>query len=263
MENQTGFDLERSLTQSMREFAAQPCYAQADLREMEDHLRESVRALEGKGLSAEEAFLLARRRLGGPSLLDVEFSKVNQPRIWLNRVLWMLVGIQAWVLFWDFGGTVRLAATVAFARLWLYQGLWSAIWLALVELGVLAGLAAVAVRWTRSRQAALSARVQWALSRTSSAAFVAGALLLAGLAAKFAVRMEAVALTWAMPVPQYGVDVDVDQYGGQRDRAGAGAHRSVLDRGRGEAHRRVGVESRARAHAGRRVGVTIGLERSG
>ncbi len=49
-------------------------------------------------MTDEEAFLLATRRLGCPAGLESEFAKINRGQVWLNRLLWMLVGIQLWGL---------------------------------------------------------------------------------------------------------------------------------------------------------------------
>ena len=75
-----------------------PHFREENLAELEGHLRDSVAELEGRGLTEEEAFLLAARRLGNPAGLASEFAKVNRGQVWLNRLLWMLVGIQVWGL---------------------------------------------------------------------------------------------------------------------------------------------------------------------
>jgi hypothetical protein len=47
-------------------------------------------------LSEEEAFLVASRRIGGSGALEKEFGKVNGNAVWLERVMWMMIGIQSW-----------------------------------------------------------------------------------------------------------------------------------------------------------------------
>ena len=49
-----------------------------------------------RGLSAEEAFLVAANRIGKGSALESEFGKVNGQAIWLDRLFWMLIGYQVW-----------------------------------------------------------------------------------------------------------------------------------------------------------------------
>ena len=53
-----------------------------DVTELEDHLRESVAGLRAGGLSAEEAFLVAVKRLGGVDALSREFAQEHSERLW-------------------------------------------------------------------------------------------------------------------------------------------------------------------------------------
>ena len=92
MENATQFDLNDALRQWREKMAASPTFRGADLDELEAHLRDSIQSLQTRGLSAHEAFWVAGSRLGENDLLEREFEKVNTERVWLNRVLWMVVG---------------------------------------------------------------------------------------------------------------------------------------------------------------------------
>lgn len=95
MENPTGFDLNHALRQWCETLGRSPSLGREDLEELEGHLREATAALTRQGLSEEEAWLVALRRLGGSSVLDPEFAKVNGG-VWSRRLLWMLLGVQAW-----------------------------------------------------------------------------------------------------------------------------------------------------------------------
>ncbi len=96
METQSTFILNNAI-QSWRDgLGRSPNLREENLAELEGHLRDSVAALQGQGLSEEEAFLLAARRLGHPAGLESEFAKINRREVWVNRLLWMLIGIQAW-----------------------------------------------------------------------------------------------------------------------------------------------------------------------
>ena len=53
-----------------------------DVAELEDHLRESIAGLRAGGLSAEEAFLVAVKRLGGVDALSREFAREHSERLW-------------------------------------------------------------------------------------------------------------------------------------------------------------------------------------
>src|SRR6185369_11294317 len=55
--------------------------------------------LEAHGLSTEEAFLIATRRIGQGAALESEFGKINGRTIWIDRILWLLLGTQIWTFF--------------------------------------------------------------------------------------------------------------------------------------------------------------------
>ncbi len=58
-----------------------------DVAELEDHLRESIAGLRAGGLSAEEAFLVGVRRLGGVDALSREFAREHSERLWKQLLL--------------------------------------------------------------------------------------------------------------------------------------------------------------------------------
>jgi hypothetical protein len=63
--------------------------------ELEDHLREEIAGLQEKGLSGEEAFVVASLRLGNPAVLQEEFAKVDPGALWgrrLRRVMFVVLG---------------------------------------------------------------------------------------------------------------------------------------------------------------------------
>lgn len=96
MENATTFDLNLAIQHWREDFAASPVFRDGDLDELEFHLRDSVASLQARELSAEEAFWVAAKRVGSGGGLEAEFAKVNRPAVWLDRMLWMLIGIQLW-----------------------------------------------------------------------------------------------------------------------------------------------------------------------
>ncbi len=93
MENTTQFDLNEAIARWRENLAASPVVSADQLDELEVHLRDSVRALQAKGLAEEEACLLAARRLGNSTELACEFGKVNRPLVWRWRAVWMLAGM--------------------------------------------------------------------------------------------------------------------------------------------------------------------------
>jgi hypothetical protein len=58
-----------------------------DAAELEDHLRELVASLRGQGLSDDEAFLVAVKRLGAIDALTREFAREHSDRLWKQLVL--------------------------------------------------------------------------------------------------------------------------------------------------------------------------------
>jgi len=59
----------------------------ADADELESHLRDSVDELLAVGLSADEAFLVAVKRMGGLDDLSREFAREHSERLWKQLVL--------------------------------------------------------------------------------------------------------------------------------------------------------------------------------
>jgi hypothetical protein len=112
MEDQTPFELNQAIRNWQECLRQSPHLREEDIIELETHARDSVAAFRAKGLTDEEAFLLATWRLGQPSQLEPEFSKVNRAEVWLNRLLWMLIGIQAWGLLSGLSGFAAHAVVV-------------------------------------------------------------------------------------------------------------------------------------------------------
>ena len=92
METTTPFDLNRAIQQWRDNLNQSPAIRRENLDELEMHLRDSVAVLQPRGLSEEEAFLVAAKRAGSGAILGAEFGTVTARNIWLDRVLWMLVG---------------------------------------------------------------------------------------------------------------------------------------------------------------------------
>jgi hypothetical protein len=92
MENSTPFDLNEAMRQWRQIMSASPAFHPDDLDQLECHLRDSVAVLQTKGLSAREAFWVAKSRVGTIDELNCEFGKVNAEQVWLNRALWMVFG---------------------------------------------------------------------------------------------------------------------------------------------------------------------------
>ncbi len=99
MATQTRFDLNVAIESWRNELAAQAHLTPDDRRELEKHLADSITDLRGHGLSEEESFLLAERRMGQPQRLAEEFVKADPIKIWRERAFWMVLGLLAFSLW--------------------------------------------------------------------------------------------------------------------------------------------------------------------
>ncbi len=74
--------LDRKISEWRDYYTCSGCVGDSDIDELEDHLREEIASLAAKGLSEEEAFIIAVRRMGNPSTLSKEFRKINTRELW-------------------------------------------------------------------------------------------------------------------------------------------------------------------------------------
>jgi len=95
MADRTQFNLDRQLASWRQRVLDQEQLRPQDAEELESHLQESIADLETKGLSDEEAFLIAARRLGDGESLGREYGKVHRGGLWLRRIFWMVLGVVA------------------------------------------------------------------------------------------------------------------------------------------------------------------------
>jgi hypothetical protein len=98
METQTAFDLNLAIRRWREDLARSSAFRSENLNELESHLRDSIAAWQTKELSEREAFMIATQRVGVGRQLENEFAKLNRNTIWLERLLWMLIGVQVWML---------------------------------------------------------------------------------------------------------------------------------------------------------------------
>jgi hypothetical protein len=79
MEDETPFDLEEAIRIWLNSLLQSSRLSAEESEELELHLRDSVVALQKRGLSEEESWLIARRRLGQRESLNKEYAKVTSP----------------------------------------------------------------------------------------------------------------------------------------------------------------------------------------
>lgn len=97
METKTGFDLNAAVGNWRKELAQ---LGLADnQQELEAHLRDTIVELRRCDLNDEEAFWLARRRMGKPAELAEEFAKADPARVWRMRVFWIVTGLLGFELW--------------------------------------------------------------------------------------------------------------------------------------------------------------------
>jgi hypothetical protein len=63
-------------------FRRRQAIREADVAELEDHLRDQVESLMGLGLTGDEAFLVAVKRMGSVDALSREFAREHSDRLW-------------------------------------------------------------------------------------------------------------------------------------------------------------------------------------
>ncbi|MET2984365.1 permease prefix domain 1-containing protein [Aureibaculum conchae] len=67
--------------------------------ELESHILEEIEQLQKIGLVEEEAFLIAKKRMGNTDMLTQEFSKVNRKTYILNKIKPYINGILLFIAF--------------------------------------------------------------------------------------------------------------------------------------------------------------------
>ena len=79
--------LEQQIEAWRAHLRASHAIAPADASELEDHLREQIASLRDQGLSEDEAFLVAVKRMGAIHAITREFAREHSDRLWKQLVL--------------------------------------------------------------------------------------------------------------------------------------------------------------------------------
>lgn len=87
------FTIEQAIENWRNELRQKQTVMESDIEELESHLRDEMERLTPLGLSEEEAFWVATRRIGDTAQITAEFAKVNTAVIWKNRFFWMIAGV--------------------------------------------------------------------------------------------------------------------------------------------------------------------------
>ncbi len=115
MATQTHFNLNAAIENWRNELAVQSQLTPDARRELEKHLADSITDLHGRGLSEDESFWLAQRRIGRPEKIAEEFEKTDPGKMWQERAFWMAIALAGSYLFMTWKD---LLAT------WLNQSAW-------------------------------------------------------------------------------------------------------------------------------------------
>ncbi len=86
-ESPAGGSLEKQIHAWRAHLRSSRAITNADAMELEDHLREQVASLADGGLSQDEAFLVAVKRMGAIDALTREFAREHSERLWKQLVL--------------------------------------------------------------------------------------------------------------------------------------------------------------------------------
>jgi hypothetical protein len=202
-------DVEEQIEQWRASLAGSELLRGEDAAELESHLREEMGHLRTSGLSDNEAFFVARSRLGDTEALEEEFAKVNAPRRLRNRLCWMIAGVLAYWVAVHFAGA---ASGIALAIAQATGG--SPYVLGLIASGVqIVGFCAMAlvIVWFCGRyfQPGSPSRIQ--ITTRVRIAFLAALLMeTVGFALTRALGVVCVART--MPVTDFGQIARVESY---------------------------------------------------
>jgi hypothetical protein len=79
--------LEEQIAQWRSYLSRRQAIQSVDVTELEDHLREQVAGLVGAGLSTDEAFFVAVKRMGELDALSREFAREHSDRLWKQLVV--------------------------------------------------------------------------------------------------------------------------------------------------------------------------------
>jgi len=95
------FNLNDQMSKWRYNLAAAQTLEASDIDELEGHLLEEIEHLTALKLSEQEAFYVARHRLGDPGILAEEFAKINGSVLWSKRLFWAALGLFSYIVASD------------------------------------------------------------------------------------------------------------------------------------------------------------------
>lgn len=86
------FNLDESIKDWRNDLNKNDVLSLDDLDELESHLMDEITVLKEKDLSEEEAFLVAKSRIGQNDIIEEEYKKVNRNEIWFHKLFTLFIG---------------------------------------------------------------------------------------------------------------------------------------------------------------------------
>ncbi|MEN0049403.1 MAG: permease prefix domain 1-containing protein [Bacteroidota bacterium] len=93
MEHRTKFDLDQNVAQWKARLSKSQKMTSENIEELSDHLYSEIEELQELGLDEEEAFLVARKRIGSIDCIAAEFRKVNNKLLFAKELMPYIKGI--------------------------------------------------------------------------------------------------------------------------------------------------------------------------
>lgn len=101
-------DVEARIEQWRADLAGSESLRQSNATELQAHLREEMERLKTAGLRDDEAFLIARRRLGDTDVLKERPAAADPRQLVSNRLYWMILGILSYYVLGPLGRFLSL-----------------------------------------------------------------------------------------------------------------------------------------------------------
>jgi hypothetical protein len=145
------FDLDQAVASWKSALSESRTLSADDLAELESHLRDSVDRLRSVGLSPDESFFIATRRLGHPDSLATEYGLAHPERHWRERAIWMITGLLTFNVCSAAGGFAGQVALIAGSFTGIHGPNLGRFSLATTLLGYAVAIAGLALAWRRLR----------------------------------------------------------------------------------------------------------------
>jgi len=101
-ENNIEFNIHDHINNWFVQLKSEPSITESDSEELKSHLLDMIDGLRNAGLDEEEAFWVASKRMGSCLEWKVDYEEVNKPLIQMRRSLFILAGVLAYFLLYNF-----------------------------------------------------------------------------------------------------------------------------------------------------------------